>query len=99
MLLKLRRYDETLEKNIKLNTDLALTKRERDRLAIENDRLETALSEFNDDFFDEIEDMKYNYKRAMKRNVLYEEQLKNFAERFNVEIEVPDEDDDASVKS
>lgn len=97
-MLKLRRYDETQEKNVKLNADLALTERERDRLAEENDRLEKALSEFNDDFFNEIDDMKYNYTRAVKRNVLYEEQLKNFAERFNVEIEVPDEDD-SSVKS
>lgn len=98
MLSKLRQYDATLEKNIKLKTDLALIKQERDRLKEETDRLERDLSKFGDDFFDEIEDMKYNYAESVKRNVLYEEQLRNLSRQFNVEVEIPN-DDDGSTKS
>lgn len=98
MLSKLREYDATLEKNIKLKTDLALIKQERDRLKEETGRLEKDLAKFDDDFFDEIEDMKYNYAEAVKRNVLYEEQLRNFSRQFNVDIEIANEDD-ASTKS
>nr|XP_039270892.1 centrosomal protein of 290 kDa-like isoform X2 [Styela clava] len=92
MLAKLKQYDSTLEKNTKLNTDLVLTKQERDRLKEEISRLEKELSNFNDDFFDEIEDLKYNYAEAVKRNVLYEEQLRNLSKQFGVQVDIQDDD-------
>lgn len=90
MLSKLKEYDSTLEKNSKLTTDLALAKQEGGRLKDDVKRLEKELSNFNDDFFDEIEDLKYNYAEAVKRNVLYEEQLRNLSEQFGVSVNIPD---------
>ena len=34
------------------------------------------LGNFGPDFFDEIEDLKYNYKQSVEKNLVYEEKLK-----------------------
>ena len=41
------------------------------------------------EFFEELEDLKYNYREAMKRNVLYEEQLSQLSRQFGVAINIP----------
>jgi len=47
------------------------------------------LTNFDPEFFDEIEDLKFNYKEALNRNVEYEEQLKKLAKQFGVSLNLP----------
>jgi centrosomal protein CEP290 len=51
--------------------------------------LKEELSNFSPEFFEEIEDLKFNYKEAVQKNVLYEEQLKQFSQQFGVSINIP----------
>ena len=46
------------------------------------------LLNFGPDFFEEIEDLKYNYKEAVQRNVYYEEQLQQLSEQFVVDVHI-----------
>jgi centrosomal protein CEP290 len=47
------------------------------------------LSNFGPDFFEEIEDLKYNYREAVQRNVHYEEQLNQLSKQFGVSVDIP----------
>ena len=49
-------------------------------------QLRQELLNFGPDFFEEIEDLKYNYKEAVQRNVQYEEQLQQLSKQFGVEV-------------
>lgn len=46
------------------------------RLQAEVDRLTKELASFDPSFFEELEDLKYNYNREVKKNRLLEEQLR-----------------------
>ncbi|KAJ3190845.1 hypothetical protein HDU67_006129, partial [Dinochytrium kinnereticum] len=43
----------------------------------ENANLKAKLSQYDDDFLDEIDDLKANYKECLKRNMYYEEHIRN----------------------
>lgn len=59
---------------------------ENERLQREVARLKKELESFDPAFFDEIEDMKYNYNLEVKKNVVLEERLQEVCERFNVDV-------------
>lgn len=40
------------------------------------------LDSFDPSFFEELEDLKYNYQEAVKKNVQYEEQLNSLAKQY-----------------
>ena len=44
-------------------------------------QLKKELTNFGPDFFEEIEDLKYNYKQALEKNILYEERLQQLGAR------------------
>jgi len=44
------------------------------------------LDAFDPAFFEEIEDLKYNYQEAVKKNIQYEEQLVALAKQFGVSV-------------
>lgn len=44
-------------------------------------QLKKELTNFGPDFFEEIEDLKYNYKQALEKNILYEEKLQQMGAR------------------
>lgn len=44
-------------------------------------QLRKELDAFDPSFFEEIEDLKYNYQEAVRRNVQYEEQLAALSQR------------------
>ena len=60
----------------------------------ELDRMKAELAHFDAGFFDEIEDLKYNYSESMRKNVQYEEQLRALSQQFGVQVDVPSSDSD-----
>lgn len=51
------------------------------RLQAEVDRLRKELASFDPSFFEELEDLKYNYNLEVKKNCLLEEQLRGPADK------------------
>lgn len=52
-------------------------------------KLKKELENFDPSFFEEIEDLKYNYKEEVKKNILLEEKLKKLSEQFGFELSSP----------
>ena len=53
-------------------------------LASENERLKSELNALDPNFFEEIEDLKFNYKKAIQQNILYEEHIAMVTTKFGV---------------
>lgn len=53
------------------------------------EHLRKELKSFDPTFFDELEDLKYNYNVEVRKNVLLEEQLKKVCDQFGVKAELP----------
>ena len=51
-------------------------------------QLRKELANFGPEFFDEIEDLKFNYREAVQKNVQYEEKLNHFSKQFGVTLDV-----------
>ncbi|XP_063768066.1 centrosomal protein of 290 kDa isoform X3 [Eleginops maclovinus] len=85
------RYGESSSKldNGKLKQLLQLAQTEKTKLQAEVKKLQKELENFDPSFFEEIEDLKYNYNLEVKKNILLEEQLRNVCEKFGVEVELP----------
>lgn len=49
-------------------------------------QLKRELANFGPEFFEEIEDLKYNYKEANIRNAQLEERLKEVCDQFGVSL-------------
>ena len=47
------------------------------------------LENFGPEFFEEIEDLKFNYREAVQRNVHYEEQLSQLSKQFGITVSIP----------
>uniref|UniRef100_A0A672JEJ6 Centrosomal protein 290 n=1 Tax=Salarias fasciatus TaxID=181472 RepID=A0A672JEJ6_SALFA len=80
---------ETPKRPGKLRTLLQAAEADRAKLQSEVQRLKKELENFDPTFFEEIEDLKYNYNLEVKRNVLLEEQLKKVCDRFGVTADMP----------
>lgn len=52
-------------------------------------KLKKELESFDPTFFEEIEDLKYNYNLEVKKNVLLEEELKKVCDQFGVKAQIP----------
>nr|XP_056702499.1 centrosomal protein of 290 kDa [Euleptes europaea] len=52
-------------------------------------KLKNELANFDPSFFEEIEDLKYNYNEEVKKNIILEEKLKSLSEQFGVQIDIP----------
>lgn len=59
---------------------------EKQQLQEEIKRLKKELENFDPCFFEELEDLKFNYNQEVKRNILLEEQLKKLSEQFGMEM-------------
>uniref|UniRef100_A0A6I8NXY4 Centrosomal protein 290 n=1 Tax=Ornithorhynchus anatinus TaxID=9258 RepID=A0A6I8NXY4_ORNAN len=53
-------------------------------------QLKKELENVDPSFFEEIEDLKYNYNEEVKKNILLEERLKKLSEQFGVPTDSPD---------
>ena len=52
-------------------------------------QMKKELGNFGPEFFEEIEDLKFNYKQAIEKNLLYEEKLTQVSKQFGVSIHIP----------
>ncbi|XP_047453356.1 centrosomal protein of 290 kDa isoform X3 [Mugil cephalus] len=84
------RYGETSSKQDygKLKNLLRAAETEKTKLQTEVTKLKKELENFDPTFFEEIEDLKYNYNLEVKKNILLEEQLKKVCDRFGVKPEM-----------
>ncbi|XP_051028972.1 centrosomal protein of 290 kDa [Acomys russatus] len=79
-----------LKENINdLETQLRKSDVEKQHLKDEIKNLKKELENFDPSFFEEIEDLKYNYKEEVKKNILLEEKLKKLSEQFGFEFPSP----------
>uniref|UniRef100_A0A452RRN5 Centrosomal protein 290 n=1 Tax=Ursus americanus TaxID=9643 RepID=A0A452RRN5_URSAM len=78
--------DQLKEKVKDLETQLKTSDLEKQHLKEEIKKLKKELENFDPSFFEEIEDLKYNYKEEVKKNILLEEKLKNLSEQCGVEL-------------
>ncbi|XP_045893329.1 centrosomal protein of 290 kDa isoform X2 [Micropterus dolomieu] len=85
------RYGETSSKldQGKLRHRLQAAETENTKLQAELKKLKKELESFDPTFFEEIEDLKYNYNLEVKKNILLEEQLKKVCDQFGVKAEKP----------
>ncbi|KAG7239973.1 hypothetical protein INR49_028105, partial [Caranx melampygus] len=85
------RYGETSSKRDqgKLKSQLQASEAEKTKLQTEVKKLKKELENFDPTFFEEIEDLKYNYNVEVKKNILLEEQLRKVCARFGVKVELP----------
>ncbi|XP_070109686.1 centrosomal protein of 290 kDa isoform X11 [Equus przewalskii] len=81
--------DQLKEKVEDLETQLQTSDLEKQRLKEEIKKLKKELENFDPSFFEEIEDLKFNYKEEVKKNILLEEKLKKLSEQFGVELTSP----------
>ncbi|XP_077628392.1 centrosomal protein of 290 kDa [Crocuta crocuta] len=81
--------DQLMEKVKDLETQLKTSDLEKQCLKEEIKKLKKELENFDPSFFEEIEDLKYNYKEEVKKNILLEEKLKKLSEQFGVELTSP----------
>uniref|UniRef100_A0A8C5WY63 Centrosomal protein 290 n=1 Tax=Laticauda laticaudata TaxID=8630 RepID=A0A8C5WY63_LATLA len=90
-LLRLTNHDLEKEKGelIYLMESSQNQRKLRDDLAEEIKKLKNELDHFDPAFFEEIEDLKYNYNEEVKKNIVLEEQLKTLSEKFGVQADIP----------
>ncbi|XP_029398148.1 centrosomal protein of 290 kDa [Mus pahari] len=74
------------EKINDLETQLRKSELEKQHSKEEIKKLKKELENFDPSFFEEIEDLKYNYKEEVKKNILLEEKLKTLSEQFGFEL-------------
>uniref|UniRef100_A0A665VQG8 Centrosomal protein 290 n=1 Tax=Echeneis naucrates TaxID=173247 RepID=A0A665VQG8_ECHNA len=88
---ELKRENADLKKRLNEYSEslLQAAETEKTKLQAEVKKLRKELENFDPTFFDEIEDLKYNYNLEVKKNILLEEQLKKVCDRFGVEAELP----------
>ena len=52
-------------------------------------QLKKELGSFDPAFFDELEDLKYNYQKSLTKNSLLEKQLVDLSEQLGIEVNIP----------
>uniref|UniRef100_A0A8C2SYM7 Centrosomal protein of 290kDa coiled-coil region domain-containing protein n=2 Tax=Coturnix japonica TaxID=93934 RepID=A0A8C2SYM7_COTJA len=81
--------DKLLTEVADLQAQLKASELEKEQLKEETKKLRKELENFNPSFFEEIEDLKYNYNEELKKNILLEERLKKLSEEFGVQVDSP----------
>ncbi|XP_069085718.1 centrosomal protein of 290 kDa [Pleurodeles waltl] len=89
LLEKGRRHDKLISELVDLQTHVKTSNLERDHLKEEIKKLKNELANFDPSFFEEIEDLKYNYNEEVKKNIILEEKLKSLSEQFGIHVEIP----------
>ncbi|XP_076967655.1 centrosomal protein of 290 kDa isoform X2 [Tamandua tetradactyla] len=84
--------DQIKEKIKDLETQLKTSDLEKQHLKEDIKKLKKELENFDPSFFEEIEDLKYNYKEEVKKNLLLEEKIKKLYAQFGVESTSPFDD-------
>ncbi|KAM4670366.1 centrosomal protein of 290 kDa isoform 2-T5 [Amazona ochrocephala] len=90
-------HNETLQKDkndrimevADLQTQLEACELEKQQLREETKKLRRELENYGPSFFEEIEDLKYNYNEEVKKNIILEEKLKQLSEEFGIQGDSP----------
>ncbi|NXA10936.1 CE290 protein, partial [Sapayoa aenigma] len=91
-------HDEIVEKDKtdKLMTEVAdlqiqlkALELEKQQLKEETKKLRRELENYDPSFFEELEDLKYNYNEEVKKNIILEERLKQLSEEFGIQVHSP----------
>ncbi|XP_061310623.1 centrosomal protein of 290 kDa-like [Pezoporus flaviventris] len=72
-----------------LQTQLKASELEKQQLREETKALRRELENYGPSFFEEIEDLKYNYSEEVKKNIILEEKLKQLSEEFGIQGDSP----------
>ncbi|OPJ85788.1 centrosomal protein of isoform B [Patagioenas fasciata monilis] len=81
--------DKLMREVADLQTQLKASELEKQQLKEETKKLRRELENFNPSFFEEIEDLKYNYNEEVKKNIILEERLKQLSEEFGIQGDSP----------
>ncbi|NXH56695.1 CE290 protein, partial [Rhabdornis inornatus] len=68
-----------------LRSQLQVSELEKQQLKEETRELRRELETYNPSFFEELEDLKYNYKEEVKKNIILEERLKQLYDEFGIQ--------------
>ncbi|XP_067168937.1 centrosomal protein of 290 kDa isoform X1 [Apteryx mantelli] len=81
--------DKLMTEVADLQTQLRASDLEKQQLKKEIKKLRKELDNFDPSFFEEIEDLKYNYSEEVKKNIILEERLKQLSEDFGIHVDIP----------
>ncbi|XP_067998901.1 centrosomal protein of 290 kDa isoform X8 [Melanerpes formicivorus] len=81
--------EKLVTKVAELQTLLKASELENQQLKEETKKLRKELDNFDPSFFEEIEDLKYNYNEELKKNILLEERLKKLSEELSIQVDSP----------
>ncbi|KAF1540509.1 hypothetical protein FQV10_0000425, partial [Eudyptes schlegeli] len=81
--------DKLMTEVADLQTQLKASELEKQQLKEETKKLRRELEHFDPSFFEEIEDLKYNYNEEVKKNIILEERLKQLSEEFGIQVDSP----------
>ncbi|NXF65303.1 CE290 protein, partial [Ciccaba nigrolineata] len=81
--------DKLMTEVADLQTQLKASELEKQQLKAKTKKLRRELENFNPSFFEEIEDLKYNYNEELKKNIILEERLKQISEEFGIQVHSP----------
>ncbi|KAM9293690.1 centrosomal protein of 290 kDa [Morus bassanus] len=81
--------DKLMTEVADLQTQLKASELEKQQLKEETKKLRRELENFDPSFFEEIEDLKYNYNEEVKKNIILEERLKQLSEEFGIQADSP----------
>ncbi|XP_064558101.1 centrosomal protein of 290 kDa isoform X2 [Zonotrichia leucophrys gambelii] len=79
------KIDKLLKEMDDLQSQLEASELEKQKLKEETKELRRELETYNPSFFEELEDLKYNYKEEVKKNIILEERLKQLCEEFGIQ--------------
>ncbi|NXF76372.1 CE290 protein, partial [Sclerurus mexicanus] len=72
-----------------LQTQLKALELEKLQLKEETKKLRRELENYDPSFFEELEDLKYNYNEEVKKNIVLEERLKQLSEEYGTQVHSP----------
>ncbi|KAG2460081.1 CE290 protein, partial [Polypterus senegalus] len=79
-----QKREELMKVLSKLQSQLRTSELERSRLKDEVKKLKMELRNFDPSFFDEIEDLKYTYKKEVEKNIALEEKVKELSKQLGI---------------
>nr|XP_030116756.3 centrosomal protein of 290 kDa isoform X9 [Taeniopygia guttata] len=79
------KIDKLLTEIDDLKSQLEVTELDKQKLKEETKELRRELETYNPSFFEELEDLKYNYKEEVKKNIILEERLKQLCEESGIQ--------------
>uniref|UniRef100_A0A663FGF7 Centrosomal protein 290 n=1 Tax=Aquila chrysaetos chrysaetos TaxID=223781 RepID=A0A663FGF7_AQUCH len=80
---------QDLKEQVELHKHFPEGARTEQSLIRELQLLRRELENFDPSFFEEIEDLKYNYNEEVKKNIILEERLKQLSEEFGIQVDSP----------